>query len=586
MCLSQWNRWIFAFAWGIVASAIVSPCAAEIRPDFLRDSNPELKVPEPVKQFSPALKSLWLAALDRPEGDMQRLAAETIARGHLYSVPGLTDAVPRLEALLIADGTHPATRFAAARALIVLESRDSSEKLFQSAQKHEADLRQLVEPALAKWKFAPAIAVWKERLNHPDVRSRDLVLALRGLAQVQDATVIPQLLTIVNDETRVADIRLEAATAAGQCAVSGLEQSASRLAHSKPRRQSVNSICACRILARHESAEARTLLTELTTHPEPLVAACALNRLLEIDSSLVLPLAEAAMKHADPQVRRAGAAAYLKHPTSQRVALAAQLMADPHPAVRREVCDSLFRISEQPETIEAIQTSVMELLTQDAWQGQEQAALLAGMLKYQPASGRLVELLESPRGEVGVASAWALRKVAVPATVPALVDKLHRQTDRRREVTDPFLDDQVAHLCEALGVLKADDATPLLVRYIPKNPLMGERSRCAAIWAVGLIKEQSHDVEIENALMDRVRDFSDVDPELDSIKEKSAISLGRMKAVDQATPLKQITQSFKLGARLGVAIRWALKELTGEELPPVEADKLPPGNWFLEPYTR
>ena len=586
MWLSQWTRRLLVIGMFAICCGITNPSNAEIRPDFLMDSDPKLNIPDPIMDFSPQLKSLWLAALERPETDMQRLAAETIARGHQYGVPDLKETIPRLESLLLADTSPPATRFAAARALIVLESRNSSDTLFQVSQKHEADLRQLIEPALAKWNFTPAIALWKERLANSETRPRDLILALRGLAQVREPSATSALLAIVDDESRSADVRLEAAAAAGQCTDSGLEPHAVRLAHVKPKLPSLHSICACRLLARHDSEAARTLLTELAGHQQSVVAASALNRLLEIDSTLVLPLADAAMDHTDPNIRRAGAAAYLQHPTPERVAALARLLADPHPGVRRDVCEKLFRLSDQTVLIETIRTRVNDLLSQEAWQGQEQAALLAGMLKYQSASSRLIELLESPRAEVGIASAWALRKVAVPETIPAIVDKVARQTERRRHVNEPSLDEQVAHLCEALGVLKADNAVSLLARYIPKDLHMGEKSRCAAIWALGLIKETKSDAEIEVSLRDRIRDFSDVDPELDSVKEKCAVSLARMKAVELATEMRGMAQSIEFGTRFGVALWWVVKDLTGEELPPPKPTRLPPGNWFLEPIAR
>ena len=586
MWLSQWTQQLFAIGLFAICCGFATPSNAEIRPDFLMDSDPKLNIPDPVMHFSPELKSLWLAALERPDADMQRLAAETIARGHQYGVPGLMEAVPRLESLLQADKSQPATRFAAARALIVLESRDSSDELFQASQKYEADLRQLIEPALSKWDFALAIALWKERLANSETRTRDLILALRGLAQVRESSATSLLLAIVHDESRSADIRLEAAGAAGQCAASGLEPDAARLAHRKSRKQSVYSICACRLLARHDSEEATTLLKELTDHPQSLVAACALNRLLEIDSSVVLPLAETAMNHTDPTVRRAGASAYLRHPTPERIASVARLLADPHPSVRREVCEKTFRLSDQSLLIESIRASAVTLLSQEAWQGQEQAALLVGMLEHQPASNRLIELLESPRAEVGISSAWALRKIAVPETIPGIIDKVQRQTERRRHVNDPLLDEQVAHLCEALGVLKADNAIPLLERYIPKDPYMGDHSRCAAIWAIGFIREAKRDAELEDKLRARIRDFSDVDPEVDSVKEKCAVTLARMKAVDLAPEMRGIAESDAIGTRLGVALRWAVKEMTGDDLPPVKPPRLPSGNWFLEPYNR
>lgn len=570
----------------VVFTGTTNRCQAEIRPDFLMDSDPEMNIPDPVKHFSPALKSLWLAALERPENDMQRLAAETIARGHEFGVPDLTEAVPRLQTLLLAEKSHPATRFAAARALIVLEARESSDKLFEVSQKYEADLRQLIEPALAKWNFAPAIEVWKGRLGNPEARPRDLILAFRGLAQVRDSSVASALMAIVRDGTRNADLRLEAAVAAGQCATSGLEPEAARLAQNKSKQQSIYAIAACRLLARHDSEDARKILTELASRQESVVAASALNRLLEIDSSLVLPLAEVAMNHADPNVRRAGASAYLQQPTEERISFLARLLADPHPGVRKEISDGLYHLSSQAPLVEAIHASAMDVLSQEAWQGQEQAALLLGSLEHQPAAGRLAELLDSPRAEVGISTAWALRKIASEESIPAIIDKVGRQTERRKQVSDPMIDVQVTHLCEALGVLKAEGAIPLLKQYVPKSSVLGERSRCAAILAIGLIKEGQRDADLENAFSDRINDFSDTKPESDLIKEKCAISLARMKAVDYATEMKGLFQANRLAFRQMMVFRWAVKELTGEVLPPIQTPHLHPGNWFLEPFAR
>ena len=586
MWLSQWTRQLLVIGLFVTCSGFAIPVFGEIRTDFLMDSDPELNLPEPVNNFSPALKSLWFEALKRPEADMQRMAAETIARGHLYGVPDLKEAIPQLETLLLSDKSHPATRFAAARALIVLDSRDSSDKLLQASQKYEADLRQLIEPALAQWTFAPAVEMWKARLENSETRLRDLGLAVQGLGKVRDSSAAPKLMAIVKDETRGTDLRLKAAEAAGQCVESGLEADAARFAHSKPKPLSVNSICACHLLARHDSEEAKKLLSELATHPQPIVAAHAMNRLLELDSKLVLPLAESAMNHTDPRVRLAGATALLRNPTTERIVAVKPLLNDPHPSVRRSICDDLVQLSNQSVFVEPIHAAALDLLAQDEWQGQEQASLLAGMLEFQPASKRLVELLESPRAEVRIATAWALRKIADQETIPAIIDKINRETERRQKISDPIVDVQVAHLCEALGVLKANEGVPTLRQYIPKGFVTEDRSRCAAIWAIGLIKEGQRDSEVEASLYARVNDFSETDPELDSVKEKSGITLARMKAVDLASDIRDIALSDQVGSRLKLSLRWAVKELTGEDLPPVAPERRPSGSWFLEPINR
>ncbi len=54
--LTQWTTRLFVLAMFVVFSGAGNPCHAEIRTDFLMDSDPEMNIPDPVKHFSPALK--------------------------------------------------------------------------------------------------------------------------------------------------------------------------------------------------------------------------------------------------------------------------------------------------------------------------------------------------------------------------------------------------------------------------------------------------------------------------------------------------------------------------------------------------
>jgi HEAT repeat protein len=514
---------------------------------------------------------------------MQRMAAETVARAHPLGVPGLNDAVPRLETLLTEEASHPSVRFAAARALIVLDSRDSSAKLFDASQARGADLRQLVEPALAQWDYAPALDVWIARLDATDVRHRDLLLAVRGLGEVGDSSALSQLLSIAIDLTRESDLRLEAATAAGLVADSGLETDADRLAHERRTPPIVNQLCAVRMLARHASDRSNQLLAELAGGAEPAVVVAALRRLYEVDPALVVPLAEAAMQSTDPLVRLEGARAWLTLPTVERISTLGRLLADAHPDVRREVCERLLALAETPEFDEPIRAAAMDVLAGERWQGQEQAALLLGTLEDKAATTRLVELLDSPRQEVQLATAWALRSIADPESILALTTYARRKTELRKEVDVPGLDDQVAHVFEALGVLQAQEAVPLLVEYIPKNRPTGMRSRGAAIWALGRIKAGTRDADLEQALIERVTDFPERNPEIDLVKQMSAVALARMNAVDEAATMRDVIETQVISLPLGVTLRWAVEQLTDEEIPPPIPPPASQPDWFLEP---
>src|SRR5262245_9692613 len=74
----------------------LAPARGEIRPEFELDRDPEIRIPATIKAFSERQKLLWLQALERPEADLQRMAAEAIARGDMAGVPGMEDAAPGL----------------------------------------------------------------------------------------------------------------------------------------------------------------------------------------------------------------------------------------------------------------------------------------------------------------------------------------------------------------------------------------------------------------------------------------------------------------------------------------------------------
>ena len=572
----------------LVASLMVPQAIrAEIRPEFLMDKDPDLRVPEPLKVWSPRLKQLWLEALSRPEQDMQRMAADTIAKAHEVGMPGLGEAVPALTKLLTADGSHPTTRFASARALIALKATDAAPGLFEAAQQHDAELRQLIEPALAEWDFQPIRSVWLGRLENRSTRPRETILAIRGLARVNETKALAVIRKLVLDKLQRPDIRLESATAAGRLTDQGLEPDVSRLTNVARGSSVVDRVCATRLLSRHSGDKSQSLLIEMAQDAEPAVAAAALARLNEIDPSLILPLAESAMSRPDPHVRQQGAASYIQRPTPERMPSLARLLNDPHPQVRGEIRDALFRLDRTAELSQPIRMAAMQELSRDGWRGQEQAALLLAALDHKPAAGRLVELLESKRPEVMIATAWGLRRLEVRETLPAMLDRATRQTELRPTSESTALDEQVGHLFEGFGRMKYAPAEPLLLKYVPKPPLgksMGTPSRGTAIWALGWLHAGTPDNSLADQLIARVIDPGTFPPELDLVRRVSAVALARMKAVSQAETLRTYNKGRSPHELTGLVLRWALSELAGDTFPPVPQLTKSPGVWFLEPF--
>jgi HEAT repeat protein len=568
---------------GVLSLCVASARAGDIAADFVMDHDPQMDLPARGTAFPREYKPLWIEALARPEADFQRQAADAIARAHALGMPGLLEAKPRLVALVLIDGTSRAARFAAARALIVLEARDTAPAL-QTAAQHEPELRPLIEPALAQWRFEPMAEVWRTRLPANDGRLRDLLLAIEGVGTIGDDESVPALLEIVADSRKSESARLAAARAAAGLRTSGFASAAETLAKS-PSATILDRYCAVALLARHEGDAAADLLVQLAHDPEPAVAAEALARLNAVHPDRAAPLAEAALRSPDPKLRVQGIATCVRTPTPDRVVAVAPFLSDPHPLVRRRACAGLAEMARTAELDEPVRREATKVLGAEDWRGQEQGALLLGTLDQKPAAPRLLELLESPRGEVAIASAWGLRKLALPETAPALFDQAVRQTALRKIGRGGAgADRQAAHLFEALGLLKYAPAEPLLRGHISHRGF-GEFSRGAAIWALGLLHEGHPDQSLIDAIVKRmVESPDDQVPEPDRIFFMGAATLVRIKAQAAISPLRGLLDRIgqSSGTPVAIATRWVIRELTGEVLPGPDP-RVHLEDWFLEP---
>src|SRR5262249_25787587 len=150
---------------------------------------------------------------------------------------------------------HPTVRLAIARALITMDARKAAgPSLFRQAQSGGSDLRNLIEPALARWDYQPARAVWLKRLSDANASPRSLILAIRGLGAVQEGKAAERLRDLVFSGRASGPIRLEAARALGSLRTDGLEKDAERLAADNSARGLIPRLAAAALLRRHRSA--------------------------------------------------------------------------------------------------------------------------------------------------------------------------------------------------------------------------------------------------------------------------------------------------------------------------------------------
>jgi HEAT repeat protein len=552
---------------------------AEIQPDYMMMSDPAFTFPISGTRFDERLPALWARALERPDSHMIRLAADAIIAAYRDGFTKVDATRPALLKALAMTETQHASRWGVARALIVLESKDAAEALFQAAEK-DPRLRDVVEPALAEWDYQGVRGSWRKRIQDPASSRRDLLLAIRCLGRVRDSEGLESLLGIIRDRDRPADVRLASARAAGETADSGLEGLAGELSPS-PAATLIDRLCAISLLARHQSDDARGKLAAYARDPEPVIAAQALRRLHAIDPALVLPLAEDAMLNRDGDVRFEGIRCYVVLPTPQRIAIVGRQLNDPHPRNRYFLREEFFRLTQQPELDGPVREAITTVLAGEDWRGQEQASLLIAALDHKPAAPRLIELLESARPEVMASTAWALRKLALPDTLPAIFDKASRQ---KQKPSTGFraVDPQLAHLFEAMASMDYQPAVPLLRQYVPKDPGR-DVARGAAIWSLGHLLKSTPDEELGNQLLTRYLDTAGMPPEDALVRQMCAITIGRMKTKGQVAVLRKTMGPETFHSPVDYAVRWAVERITGEIVPFIKVPEVMRTGWFLEP---
>lgn len=587
--------------------------AVEIDSAMLID--PALESVQETAVFSPKLKPLWLAALERPESDLKRQAAEAIAKAARLGMPDLDDFVDPLLRELAVDKIHPLVRLAVARALIQLNAHKASAALASRAQSDGLDVAQLVEPALARWDYRPHRDVWLARLESSDSSQRRLMLAIRALRQVREPLAAGRLRQLAMDQSQRADVRLESAQAAAMIGSDDFTALANQLLSTPHDRQVTNRLVAAQLLTGDTSTQAHLVLRELAIDPEPAVASIALKIILNVDPHLVADVTDQLANSGDTNVRSVTVELLRSQQTPAAVDLLASLLADPHPALRTKACDALVSLA----TVEQLARQVRQVVTRTLESPQpaavQQAALAVGALRHLPAAERLVSLLDAPESDVNLAAAWALRQLADPTIAPAIMDKIGRETKRRLELikqlapivaANPYVvpdyppidasNSQLEQLIQALALMRYKDAEPLLRTFLPKppRPQLGEPPvletekqvvlRAAANWGLGVYHGDNASDQLRQALRERLGDTHPKHPEHPLVRRMSAISLARMHDRPAVDMMRELCEPPKAYTELGRACRWAMYEITGEAPPDLPAIPRSKTDWFLVPF--
>lgn len=552
--------------------------------------DPDLPLPPILYHLPDRTKALWLRALDRPETDTKCKAAGAIAEARRRGLKGLETTIVPLRTVLDRPDEPLVVRLAVARALVELDARDAAPSLLKQARAGSGDLRELIEPALARWDHAPARTMWLERLADPETTPRTLVLAIRGLAAVREARAVDRLRELALSDRTPVTVRLEAAQALGGLRDGGLETDATRLMAAGSRS---DRLVAANLLRRHTSKEAIDLLKKMVGDSEPAVAALAIGRLIEIDPALGEGWLGPLLASKDAKLRSHGVEILLRRPSEKHVRLLGDRLDDVHLEVRTRAREALEQLARK-DLRTAVIAEGTRLLGTSQWRAQEQATILLARLEHGAAAKRLVELLSAPRPEVFLTAAWGLRKLAVADTLEAVTSHVGEELARRRkgktlagrEALGPqWVDLQLSQLNQLLGNRKYAPADGLMRRFVPRaDPLQIPEARAAAIHALGLIHAGKADAGLAGALTGRLHDTLSMPPEDQRVRLTAAFALGRVKVKSTVADLKKYCGSGKV-TQEGVnnACLWAIAEITGEPMPRPMPETIVPRNWFLVP---
>ena len=573
------------YLWSIVLAGVgySGHCWAQVdaRLTDIMYLDPALSVGERHLVLPERLRRPWLAALDRPEVEVRRIAIDSIAMAHELGMKDWDMVIGRLVELLQAETTDPTIRRAAANTLVTLDARQEAEALFKVVQGTHLDLAQSVEPALARWDYAPAKQVWLERLGDPNTPRARLMLAIDALADCGDTRAAEALLAIVQESTRPVTVRLAAARAAARLKVSQGVQVSETLSKRAPL---VERLLAVNLLTHTQDALTISVLKQLAADEAETVAGAALRQLYDLDPALVYPFVDDAIVRPDVNVRRVVAEALVHQASPEGIETLSTLLGDHNPGLRRYCSNSLIALGKEKPLAESVIAVIEKTLAEDNWRALEQSAFVVGSLDIESTGPRLLELLNHRRHEVQATSAWALRKISVPELFPAMLEHAEEQFQLvLKGSSDANLrwDTQISQIVQTFGEVRYREAEPLMRQLVKKKmEVLYTQARVAGIWSLGYLYEDQAPKALAKEIAERLLDIESMTPEFDPLRRICAVSLGRMNAESELAVLRRFAVDR---GTVGSACRWAVARITKTPMVQEPDTMVDHVEWFLSP---
>ena len=522
------------------------------------------------------------------DAELQETAALSlarVAREKLQDISGSSDILlQHLE-----SHSNLRVRFACARALVNADWQQSGAALLNMDEYADDSQRLWIDPALARWKVLAAADIWRQRLEFDTETTVAVSLACDGLAALGDAQALELLTSVLNDNLLAYDKRMAAAKAICVLAPDmALTQADLFTGGSVPERLLEIKL----LLSSKPVAHAR--LFSLCGDVSDGVAAAAWTTLFRLNPDALLPAVATGRNHRDAFIRMTAARMMRLFPDAERAGWLHEQLSDKHLEVRNVAREMLSLVAEeQPALRDGIMALTGDTLTANSenWQGIEQSLLLLGQLRAAQFSDRCVPLLQHPRNEVLVTSAWLLHLFPDQAVEEAVRKHLLRNEEMFKNPDLPRagadIGEQSSYLIQCAGLMRLKDMQKFLEPNFSKFEPGGVHKRAAAMWALGLLHEHDPAPDLTASLLARLADRvppPGIPPEHAEVRRMSAVALGLMHA---KTAVPGLLEAYKIDSSDTVipdSARWSLG-MVGEPL----LDSLKPvllhvGGWRLSPF--
>lgn len=514
--------------------------------------------------------------------EVQEVAALSLARVGVENIADISHSEAALREVLKTSESER-VRNACGYALAAGNMKAAELDLVSLAFKSDDPQRQMLEPALARWKAASAADLWRPRLTDPFTSTVSFRLAAEGLTALNDVSASFPLNTIVADSTAVFAKRMAAAEAIAALSPEQAFSSAELLITGRV----TDKLLAIALLD-STKAESPVRTVVLCDDAADAVAAAAWQQVFRRHPESLIDYLPTGRIHRDAQIRMTAARTMELFPTAERATWLHQQLSDIHIEVRNVARQMLVEVAEEnadlKEQIVGMASDMLKAESKD-WQGIEQSLILLGQLRATQFSPQCVPLLDYPRDEVNVSASWLIQLFPDDTIRDAMLSYIEKN---EKIIATPGLDFGGAAQKEALlinyaGLVRLREIQPILESKFNKMAPGGYEVRGAAMWALGIFFEKNPVPELATRFEERIKDRQNVPPEYEYVRRMSVLALGLMRSKASVEVVREAYKMDPGDSLIPGTARWVLP-LLGEPLPAeIPPNQLTTGGWRLNP---